>query len=126
MTLAQGQMLQNRYRIAKMLAQGGMGAVYRAWDITLNRSCAVKENLDAPTDLEQAIFEQAVRLLERCLELVEGKAWDQRRKVRLTGVGVSKFESEERQLSLFKRTGEGKEEKLRRLSQAVDRSREKV
>ena len=73
--------------------------------------------LDAPTDLEQVIFEQAARLLE--------KAWDKRRKVRLIGVGVSKFELEERQLSLFEGTDEGKVEKLRRLSQAVDRIRGK-
>ncbi|MFB0536884.1 MAG: DNA polymerase IV [Anaerolineae bacterium] len=73
--------------------------------------------LDAPTDLEQVIFEQAARLLE--------KAWDRRRKVRLIGVGVSKFGPEERQLSLFEGTGEGKAEKRRRLSQAVDRIREK-
>jgi hypothetical protein len=90
--------------------------------------------LDAPTDLEQVIFDQAARLLERCpgprpepVEgLVEGKAWDRCRKVRLIGVGVSKFEPlEERQLSLFEGAGEGKVEKLRRLSQAVDRIREK-
>jgi DNA polymerase-4 len=81
--------------------------------------------LDVPTDLEQVIFDQAARLLERCPELVEGKAWDRRRKVRLIGVGVSKFEAEERQLSLFEEAGEGKVEKLRRLSQAVDQIREK-
>jgi hypothetical protein len=69
-------MLQNRYCIVKVFAQGGMGTVYCAWDKALNCSCAVKENLDAPTDLEQVIFDQAGRLLERCLELVEGKAWD--------------------------------------------------
>ena len=73
--------------------------------------------LDAPTDLEQVIFEQAARLLER--------AWDRRRKVRLIGVGVSKFGPEERQLSLFEGTGEGKAEKRRRLSRAVDRIRER-
>jgi DNA polymerase-4 len=73
--------------------------------------------LDVPTDLEQVIFDQAARLLE--------KAWDRRRKVRLIGVGVSKFEAEERQLSLFEEAGEGKVEKLRRLSQAVDQIREK-
>jgi DNA polymerase-4 len=73
--------------------------------------------LDVPTDLEQVIFDQAARLL--------AKAWDRRRKVRLIGVGVSKFEAEERQLSLFEETGEGKVEKLRRLSQAVDQIREK-
>jgi DNA polymerase-4 len=73
--------------------------------------------LDVPTDLEQMIFDQAARLLE--------KAWDRRRKVRLIGVGVSKFEPEERQLSLFEGTGEGKADKLRRLSQAMDQIREK-
>ena len=73
--------------------------------------------LDVPTDLEQVIFDQALRLLE--------KAWNRRRKVRLIGVGVSKFEPETRQLSLFEEPGEEKAEKLRRLSQAVDRIREK-
>jgi DNA polymerase-4 len=71
----------------------------------------------APTDLGQVIFNQAARLLER--------AWDKCKKVRLIGVGVSKFEPEERQLSLFEGTGEGKVEKLRRFSQAVDQIREK-
>jgi DNA polymerase-4 len=74
-------------------------------------------SMEAPTDLGQVIFDQAARLLER--------AWDKRKKVRLIGVGVSKFEPEERQLSLFEGTGEGKVEKLRRFSQAVDRIREK-
>ncbi len=73
--------------------------------------------IDVPTDLEQVIFDQATRLLK--------KAWDRRRKVRLIGVGVSKFEPEKRQLSLFEEAGEGKVEKLRRLSQAIDRIREK-
>jgi hypothetical protein len=43
----------------------------------------------------------------------------------LIGVGVSKFELEERQLSLFEATGEGKAAKLRRLSRVVDEIREK-
>ena len=43
----------------------------------------------------------------------------------MIGVGVTKFEPEGRQLSLFEEAGGGKEEKLRRLSQAVDRIREK-
>jgi DNA polymerase-4 len=73
--------------------------------------------LETPTDLEQVIFEKAARLLD--------KAWDRRKNVRLIGVGVSKFETEQRQLSLFEGTGEGRVEKLSRLSQAVDRIREK-
>jgi len=38
---------------------------------------------------------------------------------------VSKFELEERQLSLFEETAEGKVAKLRRLSQAIDQIRGK-
>ncbi|MFX1355389.1 MAG: DNA polymerase IV [Promethearchaeota archaeon] len=73
--------------------------------------------MEAATDLEQVIYDQAARLLD--------KAWDRRRKVRLIGVGVSKFETGERQLSLFEVVDEERAEKLRRLSQAVDRIREK-
>jgi serine/threonine-protein kinase len=43
MPLTTGQMLQNRYRIVILLGQGGMGAVYRAWDTRLNIAVAVKE-----------------------------------------------------------------------------------
>jgi len=35
-----------RYRIERLVAAGGMGAVYRAVDTRFNRSCAVKEMLD--------------------------------------------------------------------------------
>ncbi|MEP7358734.1 MAG: protein kinase, partial [Anaerolineales bacterium] len=46
MTLVQGQVLNNRYRIDLLLGQGGFGAVYKAWDTSLERACAVKENLE--------------------------------------------------------------------------------
>lgn len=45
MPLSTGLILNNRYRIVKSIAQGGFGAIYRAWDLNLNRACAVKENL---------------------------------------------------------------------------------
>ena len=46
MPLSTGQILDNRYRIVKLLGQGGFGAVYRAWEMSLNVPCAVKENFD--------------------------------------------------------------------------------
>ncbi len=46
MPLSQGQVLHNRYRIVKLLGQGGFGAVYHAWDLQLSGPCALKENFD--------------------------------------------------------------------------------
>jgi len=56
MPLQTGQTLLNRYRIVKLLGQGGFGAVYRAWDVNLAAPCAVKENIDSS--------EEAVRQFE--------------------------------------------------------------
>lgn len=50
MPITSGQILNTRYRIVKQLGQGGFGAVYRAWDLNLNRACAIKENLDESLD----------------------------------------------------------------------------
>lgn len=44
MSLSIGQILHERYRIDKLLGQGGMGAVYCASDLTFNASVAIKEN----------------------------------------------------------------------------------
>lgn len=48
MPLFPGQILQQRYRIQSLLGQGGMGAVYRAEDMRLHISVAVKELLPQP------------------------------------------------------------------------------
>ncbi|RLC80396.1 MAG: hypothetical protein DRI81_04170, partial [Chloroflexi bacterium] len=48
MPLMTGQVLQNRYRIVSLLGQGGMGAVYRAWDTRLQVPVALKEMIPQP------------------------------------------------------------------------------
>jgi serine/threonine protein kinase len=46
MPLNDGQVVNNRYRVVKLLGQGGFGAVYRAFDLHLKTPCALKENLE--------------------------------------------------------------------------------
>jgi len=48
MTLRIDQVLQDRYRIVSQLKQGGMGAVYRAWDTRLDVPVALKEMIPQP------------------------------------------------------------------------------
>jgi serine/threonine protein kinase/predicted TPR repeat methyltransferase len=44
------ELSDHRYRIERLVASGGMGAVYRAIDTRFNRPCAVKEMLDEFSD----------------------------------------------------------------------------
>ena len=62
MTLNSGDVLINRYRIVKLVGQGGFGAVYRAWDTSLGVPVAVKENLDTSPEAQRQ-FEHEARLL---------------------------------------------------------------
>ena len=59
MSLIIGQVLNNRYHIAKLLGQGGFGAVYKAWDLNLNLPCAIKENLDTSPEAQRQFTREA-------------------------------------------------------------------
>jgi ABC-type sugar transport system substrate-binding protein/tRNA A-37 threonylcarbamoyl transferase component Bud32 len=70
-TLTTGEILQGRYRIVSLLGQGGMGAVYRAWDTRLNLPVALKEMTPQPgldphtlAQLRQQ-FQQEAQILAR-------------------------------------------------------------
>ena len=61
--LSPGDMIQNRYRIIRLIGQGGMGEVYRASDLAADRDVAVKIILPEllGNDKARARFEREVR-----------------------------------------------------------------
>lgn len=54
-----GYILNNRYRIERLLGQGGFGAVYKAYDLSLDRICAVKENMDTSPEAHRQFQREA-------------------------------------------------------------------
>lgn len=61
--LKPGTHLQNRYQIEKLIAQGGMGAVYRARDLNLReKTVAIKENF-IETEEGIKLFEDGAAIL---------------------------------------------------------------
>ncbi len=64
MPLQAGVALEGRYRVDGLLGQGGMGAVYRAWDARLRMVVALKENALA-TPEARAQFEREALVLAR-------------------------------------------------------------
>ena len=59
MLLSIGCILQNRYRIDQLITKGGFGTLYRAWDLNLSKSCALKENLDSSPGAQRQFLIEA-------------------------------------------------------------------
>ena len=74
MPLSNLQVIHNdRYRIEALLGQGGMGAVYRGMDLSLNIPVAIKENLDGspypPRELNRNISPMAEEAILKAIEV---------------------------------------------------------
>jgi len=62
MTLKQGELLLNRYRIIEVMGHGGMGSIFRAVDENLGVEVAVKENLFTIEDYARQFRKEATIL----------------------------------------------------------------
>ena len=62
MPLLPNEILNQRYRIVALLAEGAYGAVYHAWDIRSEKECAIKEYLDTSGEVQSSFRAEARRL----------------------------------------------------------------
>lgn len=62
MPLYPGELLNKRYRIVSLLAEGQYGAVYRARDVVDHLDVAVKEYLDSSVEMQKRFRQEARRL----------------------------------------------------------------
>ena len=62
MSISTGHIINQRYRIVKTITQGGFGRLYRAWDLSLKRPVALKQNLD-DTQVGREQFETEALIL---------------------------------------------------------------
>ena len=61
--LAPNSILQNRYRIVRLLGEGGMGAVYEAIDERVSCLVALKETMVGPNTEARRVFQREAALL---------------------------------------------------------------
>lgn len=64
MTLPENTILEGRYRIERLLSQGGMGTIYQGFDTKLQIAVAIKENVFQTAQAVQQ-FEQEALILAR-------------------------------------------------------------
>jgi serine/threonine protein kinase len=57
-----GEIINKRYRIVSLLGSGSYGAVYRAWDLSTQKSVAIKEYLDPSVETQKRFRAQARQL----------------------------------------------------------------
>jgi len=64
MAFSTGKIINQRYRIVKSLSQGGFGRLYRAWDLSLKRPCAIKQNLEESQEGREQFETEALILAD--------------------------------------------------------------